>query len=445
MADRPSPLHPGRRRFLSGSLRAAGLVGTGALSAGALFSACADEGAEAPTASETTTAAAATRDPSGPPAELVSALAAPGSRALIDEATFRRRITEHLAFATENLEPSNVNSITAHLVRAHHEPDHPWNTGALTVSELQDVWDHFDNWKDTRDFRLMHLLRMLALASGGRGAQHAERSKQPILDWAGERARFGFFERHTHRGTYVASRGRTCMWRVPDISLAAAERYRMFEATGMAPLQVLVDPNGGDPVRSKAWLQARHRCPGRPSTSGPACTSTSQPAWDDTVDPLLWTVLQYRDVTHACFPQDHFDEVTRPGHRVIGRKGDGYIALWSWRERVAAPEPAVDRTADGFEIRWASPPSGDIEFGSTGDFTVDGEARHLADFPRHASRLGTVDRLATAYELTSDRGRRRLDFDQQTRTLIRRPCRRHRSCHPVRPALRAAHQIKDPP
>ena len=34
--------------------------------------------------------------------------------------------------------------------------------------------------------------------TGLKGAEHAARSRQPILDWVDERARFGFFEWHSH-------------------------------------------------------------------------------------------------------------------------------------------------------------------------------------------------------------------------------------------------------
>ena len=763
MDDQPAPLRPDRRRFLAGSLGATGLMGTGVLTASTLVSACTDGRAETQGAATATTAATDATAAGGsgsPPTDPASALNTPGSAGLVDEAVYQRRAAEYLRFAAEDLDTQNINSITAQLVRAHREPDYTWDTRAVTVTDLRDVWDHFDQRKDTRDFRLMYLHWMLALADGGTpsttlsadvldtaqrcmvenryryddplpeavvdnqvfttenhviiglvneflsgrrfptetfvvtgltGDQHAERSRQPILDWVDERARFGFFEwhshvymlenvgalltvaeladdpvlvraagmaldlclldmaAHTHLGTYVASRGRTYkkdkmsardedtfttnkflfddtdlpflsradfgaiylsaakryrppqalidiatatrpgvvrerhgifvdgsapvtenpeapfgydfkdpanlafwwsqgavgMWQVTDISLAAAEEYRIFETTEMAPLRVLVDLNGGDPARMKVWLQANHdvinfghareantyawrgdvvslatvvdhrfgqmrdqvhswiaavdadalvftthprsepaqstdwSVDGKPGYwTGEASMPRSaqhertgvhiyQPAWDDTVDPLLWAVFQYRDYTHAYFPQDHFDEVTQTGHWVIGRKGDGYIALWSWREatwreydpanvatramvqpfdlvagggpdnvwvvevgeraesdfafwreRVAATEPAVERTADGFEVRWTSPSSGAIAFGSTGDFTVGGEVQMLAEFPRHASRFGTVDRLATTYELTSDNARLHLDFDQQTRTVV---------------------------
>jgi hypothetical protein len=41
--------------------------------------------------------------------------------------------------------------------------------------------------------------------------------------------------------------------------------------------------------------------------------------------------FKYQPLTHAYFPQDHFDEVEQVGHWTFGRKGDGYVALWSWR------------------------------------------------------------------------------------------------------------------
>lgn len=39
----------------------------------------------------------------------------------------------------------------------------------------------------------------------------------------------------------------------------------------------------------------------------------------------------YEDYTHAWFPTEHFDQVVQQDGWTIGRKGDGYIALWSAR------------------------------------------------------------------------------------------------------------------
>jgi len=741
-----------RRQFLAGSFGAAALVGAGSVSAGVLLGGCSDGGSSSPTTGVTTPA-------TSPPLELASALAAPGSPGLVDEAVYQRRVGEFLEFATRKLDVESPTGIAAQLVRAHREPDYSWDTSAATVSSLQDVWAHFDEWQDVRDFRLLYLHWVLALADGStpsttlapellatirrymvgnryryndrlpdgvvdsqwfwsenhqiiglvteylagtrfpgdtftitglKGAQHAERSRQPIMDWVDERARFGFSEwhsntymlknitplltlaemaedpelvrragmaldlslldvaAHTHRGAYTASRGRSykagnvsshdddtfttnkflfddtelaynrpsdtatvffCaakryrppqalldiataprpgvvrgrhgifvdgaapvsdhpeapfgkdfsdpknltfwwsqgamgMWQTTDISLSEAKQYRLFESKALAQIKLLVDLNGGDPARIKKWVQANHAVvnfghlreantyawrgddaslasvvdyrfgqmrdqahawmaaidpdaivftnhprtgpdqttdwgsDGKPGYwTGEASMPRSaqhertgvhiyQPAWGENSDPVLWAAFKYRPYTHAYFPQDHFDEVTQVGHWTVGRKGDGYVALWSWRQpiwreydatklatggmakpfdlvadggpdnvwvvevgeqrdsdfvpwrkRITEGEPAVERSASGFTVRWTSPSAGEIAFASTGDFTVQGQVQQLADYPRHSSRFGTVDRLSKTYQLASDGARLHLDFANQTRAV----------------------------
>ncbi len=194
-----------------------------------------------------------------------------------------------------------------------------------------------------------------------------------------------------------------------------------------------------------------------------------QPKWDETTNGLLWSIFGYRDFTHAYVPQDRFDEVVRSDHWTFVRKGDGYIALWSWRKpdwrasnpaveptdgqvkpfdlvaeggpdnvwivevgdasdtrsfdafiaAVTASEPAVERDDAGFTVAWTSPTSGEVAFGSTAAFTVDGVAQELGDFPRHDSTWGTVDRLATDVSLRSDTATLRLDFDARSRSVGR--------------------------
>ena len=43
------------------------------------------------------------------------------------------------------------------------------------------------------------------------------------------------------------------------------------------------------------------------------------------------TAFRYLDYTHAYFPQERFDEVVQQNGWTFGRKGNGYVALWSWR------------------------------------------------------------------------------------------------------------------
>jgi hypothetical protein len=41
--------------------------------------------------------------------------------------------------------------------------------------------------------------------------------------------------------------------------------------------------------------------------------------------------FSYLPQTHAYFPKEHFDSVVRAGRWTFGKRGDGYVALWSWR------------------------------------------------------------------------------------------------------------------
>ncbi len=192
-----------------------------------------------------------------------------------------------------------------------------------------------------------------------------------------------------------------------------------------------------------------------------------QPAWDQSSSPLLYALFPASDVTHAFVPQDRFDEVRQDGNWTFVRKDDGYVALWSWRTptwraydaatqptegltkpfdlvaeggadnvwivevgdptvadsfdewvaAISASEPEVTQGDDGFEVAWTSPTSGEVTFGSTAPFTVDGEEQVIAEYPRHESLVGTVDRLATAYNLAGEQASLDLDFDAWTRQV----------------------------
>jgi hypothetical protein len=192
-----------------------------------------------------------------------------------------------------------------------------------------------------------------------------------------------------------------------------------------------------------------------------------QPAWDETTSPLLYALFPASKVTHAYVPQDRFDEVRQDGNWTFAAKDDGYVALWSWRtptwrtfdpatqptdgqtqpfdlvaeggadnvwivevgdattadsfddfvDGVLASEPTVERDDDGFTVAWTSPTNGDVTFGSTAPFTVDGTELPLGEYPRHESMLGTVDRLATRFALAGEEAKLDLDFDAWTRDV----------------------------
>jgi hypothetical protein len=190
------------------------------------------------------------------------------------------------------------------------------------------------------------------------------------------------------------------------------------------------------------------------------------PLYDETTDPLLAQVFTYRNYTHAYFPQDHFDEVRQIGNWTIGAKDGGYIALWShrataWRtydpavhatdgmtlpfdlvaeggadnvwivevgteddgsfdefvSAVTAVEPEVTGEWADTSVQWTSPTGGPITFGWEAAFTVDGTEQPLADFPRHESPWGTVDRLSTSHRWETPNGVLELDFEAGTRSV----------------------------
>jgi hypothetical protein len=49
------------------------------------------------------------------------------------------------------------------------------------------------------------------------------------------------------------------------------------------------------------------------------------------VDEGVLRAFRYMDHTHAYFPTERFDEVVERERWTIGRRRDGYVALWSWR------------------------------------------------------------------------------------------------------------------
>lgn len=124
--------------------------------------------------------------------------------------------------------------------------------------------------------------------------------------------------------------------------------------------------------------------------------------------------------THAWFPRDRFNEVVERDGWILGRKGDGYIALYSqngyrWQtegedsgREVIAPgqrniwicemgRKSVDGEFDRFvekicsapltfrgqTVSYRSPSRGPIEFGWRGPLKQDGEAMALHGYPRY--------------------------------------------------------------
>jgi hypothetical protein len=179
----------------------------------------------------------------------------------------------------------------------------------------------------------------------------------------------------------------------------------------------------------------------------------------------------YRNETHAYLPHAHFDEVVQEGPWTFARKDDGYLALYShrpteWREgqpevfenaglpfdlvapgsaanvwimecaqaadwagfeafrqAIAAspvevtPAGDVDGNGfpDGFDVRYASPSQGTIEFGWSGPLVVGGVPQAISGYPRMQNRFASVGFDETLYEIEREGVGLRLDFAHATR------------------------------
>ena len=186
--------------------------------------------------------------------------------------------------------------------------------------------------------------------------------------------------------------------------------------------------------------------------------------------------LAYLPYTHAYFPTERFDEVRTVGSWTLGRKGDGSVALWSWRptqwrthdpaatftngltqpfdlvapggadnvwigevgsaERwgsfdafvaavTAAPVTVTDLgeaggVSQGFDVAYASPTEGELTFSWTGPLTVDGAEVALHGEDRYANPFGTTAFGDTTVAIAEGRSSLTVDLLTGTRRAITR-------------------------
>jgi hypothetical protein len=163
--------------------------------------------------------------------------------------------------------------------------------------------------------------------------------------------------------------------------------------------------------------------------------------------------IDYLPLTHAFFPQERFDQVVQAGGWTIGRRGDGYVALWSrrpteWRSTpvissatfaqpfdlvapgdarntwicevgrasewssfdafvtaiTAAPVSAEIQDGGGWRATYLSPSAGALEFGTRGPFQVDGSTVALHGGARHSSAWGEICHFQESLELVDPGG-----------------------------------------
>jgi hypothetical protein len=267
----------------------------------------------------------------------------------------------------------------------------------------------------------------------------------------------------------LSSEVNTYTWRSPDVMLSTAQSWRPGQRTEQGHItQATLDPD--------ALVFTTHPALPPPVTEQAARSDSQSQYWTgqgstprslqhERVNVSIYApqyenspgnpipYLQYQNLTHAFFPTEHFDEVVEHEGWVIGRRGDGYVALWSWRpthwrtyapgdytlglterfdlvadggpdnvwitevgrgadwpsapdpfaafvDAITSSTPAVTplpgpngephSLADGFDVDYQSPTAGLVSAGWNRPFVVAGEDQPIAEYPRMDSLWADV-------------------------------------------------------
>lgn len=279
----------------------------------------------------------------------------------------------------------------------------------------------------------------------------------------------------------------TYTYRTGDVMLSTAQDYRpgshgnqyhAWQATLGARASVFTTHPANEPRPGDRWADGDLYWTGtgtmpRSAQQGSAAIHLYSPAYENPAgDPLIGS-FAYLEYTHAWFPTEYFDEVVQEGNWTFGRKGDGYVGLWSWRTpewrehdpavtftngltepfdlvapggpdnvwivevgdadrwgdfesfrtalAASAPEveeqaPTADLPYGGFDVSWTSPTQGLLQFGSTSAFVVDGVETPLGGYPRYDNAWTQTPFMADQVTLTQGERSLVLDFATWTRT-----------------------------
>jgi hypothetical protein len=272
----------------------------------------------------------------------------------------------------------------------------------------------------------------------------------------------------------------TVTWRSGDAMLSSAQDYRpgcfghqyhAWQATLDEDAVVFTTLPGNEPRPGDRWVDADLYWSGtgampRSAQQGAAGIHLYAPRFA-APGPGPLAGFSYLPYTHAYFPTERFDEVRQVGNWTLGRAGDGYVALWSWRstawrthdpavtftngltqpfdlvapggadnawivevgdaarwgsfdafaEAVAGAPisvtplgPGPDGLPAGFDVRYTSPSEGTLSFSSTGPFTVDGGEVPLHGTNRFDNPFGQTAFGESAVEISDGTARLSLDI-----------------------------------
>ncbi len=135
----------------------------------------------------------------------------------------------------------------------------------------------------------------------------------------------------------------TTTYRSPDVMLSTAQSYRPGDFSEQAHIsQATLDEHAivftthpkNEPQSGTQWPDSDGYWTGdgslpRAAQQGAVSMSLYAPAFVPSGPPL--DSFGYLDYTHAYFPQERFDRVVQAGGWTFGQRGNGYVALWSWR------------------------------------------------------------------------------------------------------------------
>jgi hypothetical protein len=290
----------------------------------------------------------------------------------------------------------------------------------------------------------------------------------------------------------------TYTWRTPDYVLSTVQDHRRGENAGQVHAwqatfdedALVFTTHAMNPVQPPSeWIGRDEGSPGywtgtasmpRSAQHENVAIHLYSPAY---ADGGLLGFFDYEQTTHAFFPQDQFDEVVQLRSSstgtlwTFGRKGKGYVALWSWQDTVWKdyPPDELARPANGpltrsfdlvapggasnvwivecgrradwgsfrsfvdaivaarvevvaepaefgfaFDVLYDSPSQGLVSFGWDEPLVVRGEMVPLAGYPRAESPWLAAGRGDRAWSIEGRRGRVRLDWDAPSREVVGR-------------------------
>ena len=276
----------------------------------------------------------------------------------------------------------------------------------------------------------------------------------------------------------------TATFRSPDVMLSTAQSYRPGDFSEQAHIsQATLDEHAivfttspkNEPESGTQWPDEDGYWTGngalpRAAQQGAVSMSLYAPAFSPTGPPL--DRFGYLPSTHAYFPQEYFDEVVQNAGWTFGRRGAGYVALWSWRPtrwrtyddpgifthgltrpfdlvadggadntwitqvgdaatfgsfasfraavtarapQVVARPTTASGLPGGFDVTWTSPTEGALTFGSVAGLTVNGAAVPIDGYARYDNPWSHTAFDASVVRIADAEGGVTLDFSSGRR------------------------------